>query len=127
MNPINQRLRISSPVLSGLLYAFIWMALGAVALSALLLLGGIRENNLSAYTYIIHGFALFVGGFTAGRRSVRRGWYAGGLIGILYCLIVLLVSFLAYDSGLSFTVFVFFVAAFGVSAIGGIFGVNTRK
>ncbi|WP_152391738.1 TIGR04086 family membrane protein [Paenibacillus guangzhouensis] len=129
MSPINRvsKFHISSPILSGLTYAFIWMMLGALALSMLLWLSGMQEENLPKYSYILHGFALFIGGMTSGRRAEKRGWYYGGLLGILYCLIIMLVSFLAYDAGFSVSVLVMLIASFSVAAIGGMLGVNMKR
>lgn len=129
MSQINRvtQLRISSPILSGLTYSFLWMIFGALALSMMLLLSGLQEENLSHYSYIVHSFALFVGGLTAGRRSSQRGWYYGGMMGILYCLIVMLISFLAFDAHLGYSILVLLVAAFSVGGIGGILGVNMKR
>jgi putative membrane protein (TIGR04086 family) len=129
MNPINRvsKFHISSPILSGLTYGFVWLTLGALALSMLLWLSGMQEDNLPKYSYILHGFSLFIGGMTAGRRANRRGWYYGGLLGILYCLIIMLISFLAFDAGWRISVFVMLTAAFSVGALGGILGVNMKR
>lgn len=90
--------KISSPVLSGLIRSFLWMMLGAFILSLLLWGSGLQEQDLTMYTYIVHGVAAAFGGLTAGSRAVRRGWYQGALTGMLYGLAVLLIGFLALDS-----------------------------
>ncbi|UHA74329.1 TIGR04086 family membrane protein [Paenibacillus sp. 481] len=119
--------KFGHPILAGVTYAFIWMALGALALSVLLFSNSTNEESLTKYTYIIHTFALLIGGWTAGRRSRYKGWYYGGLTGLLYALLIFIIGFLAMDSDFNGLRMILLIAAFGVSALGGIFGVNTKK
>ena len=90
--------RVSNPILSGLCQAFVWMFIGAFILSLFLWMSGMREQDLSLYTYVVHGLSLLVGGFVAGKSSGEKGWYYGGITGIVYGLLVLLIGFLALDA-----------------------------
>ena len=72
-------------------------------------------------------FALLTGGFTAGKIAGRKGWYYGGLQGILYTLFLLCFSFLALDQMIQLNPFLLAIFAFGLSSIGGIFGEHTIK
>lgn len=119
--------KISSPVLSGLIRSFLWMMLGAFILSLLLWGSSLKEADLAMYTYIVHGVAAAFGGLTAGGRASSRGWYQGALTGLLYGLIVLLIGFLALDSSPAGVDFLWVLAAAGISALGGMFGVNLQK
>lgn len=119
--------KISSPVLSGLIRSFLWMMLGAFILSLLLWGSGLEEADLAMYTYIVHGIAAAFGGLTAGGRASSRGWYQGALTGLFYGLIVLLIGFLALDSSPAGMDFLWVLAAAGISALGGMFGVNLQK
>lgn len=80
MDPVQKmsRFRISSPLLSGLVYALVWMIVGSIIMSLLLLWTDIQESRLSTYSFIIHGIAVFAGGFVSGRRAGSKGWYHGG-------------------------------------------------
>lgn len=119
--------KISSPVLSGLCRSFLWMLLGAFVLSLLLWGSGLQEEDLTIYTYIVHGIAAAFGGLTAGSRAASKGWYQGALTGVFYGLIILLVGFLALDSTPEGMDFLWVLAAAGISALGGMFGVNLQK
>ncbi|MEK4326757.1 TIGR04086 family membrane protein [Paenibacillus sp. FSL R7-0312] len=119
--------KISSPVLSGLCRSFLWMLLGAFVLSLLLWGSGLQEQDLTMYTYIVHGIAAAFGGLTAGGRATSKGWYQGALTGAFYGLIVLLIGFLALDSAPAGFDFLWVLAAAGIGALGGIFGVNLQK
>lgn len=85
--------RIANPVLSGLCRSFLWMLMGAFVLSLLLWGSSLKEQDLSMYTYIVHGIAAAFGGLTAGRRATSKGWYQGSLTGAFYGIIVLLIGF----------------------------------
>lgn len=119
--------RITSPVLSGLCRSFLWMLLGAFVLSLLLWGSGLKEQDLTTYTYIVHGIAAAFGGLTAGRRATSKGWYQGSLTGGFYGIIVLLVGFLALDSAPAGIDAVWVMAAAAIGALGGMFGVNLQK
>ncbi|MCL6602550.1 MAG: TIGR04086 family membrane protein [Paenibacillus sp.] len=119
--------KISNPVLSGVCRSFLWMLLGAFVLSLLLWGSGLQERDLTMYTYIVHGVAVLLGGLTAGQRAGRKGWYQGSLTGGFYGIIILLVGFLALDSAMAGTDFLWIVAAACIGALGGMFGVNLQK
>lgn len=129
MNAIQNvtRWKLGHPLLAGIVYAFVWMALGALALSVLLYSSSASEDEMKGYIYIVHCIALFIGGWISGKRSGKKGWYYGGMTGIAYALLVILIGFLAMDAGVSLQKFVQTIAAFAVSAIGGIIGVNMSK
>ncbi|WP_427181306.1 TIGR04086 family membrane protein [Paenibacillus sp. TC-CSREp1] len=119
--------RMSNPILSGLCHAFVWMFVGALILSFFLWMSGMREQDLSTYTYVAHGLSLIIGGFIAGKRSGEKGWYYGGLTGIVYGLLVLLIGFLALDASFNWKDSLQLLSAFLLAAFGGIFGVNTHR
>ncbi|MCR8846001.1 TIGR04086 family membrane protein [Paenibacillus sp. SC116] len=119
--------KLSHPLLAGIGYAFLWLAIGALALSILLVATSTQEDNLTKYSYFVHGFALLIGGWTSGKRSGRKGWYYGGVTGILYALLVFVIGFLALDMQWDAIKWIALAAAFGLSALGGIFGVNVSK
>ncbi|MBB3109928.1 putative membrane protein (TIGR04086 family) [Paenibacillus phyllosphaerae] len=119
--------RIPSPMLSGILYASIWLALGAVLLSLLLRFGSMQEEQLSLYSLFVHGFAALAGGFVSGKRSGKRGWYYGGALGLAYGLLILLVGFLASNAGLTADTLTMMGTTLATGALGGIFGVNMHR
>lgn len=61
--------RIANPVLSGLCRSFLWMLMGAFVLSLLLWGSSLKEQDLSMYTYIVHGIAAAFGGLTMRSQS----------------------------------------------------------
>jgi len=121
------QVKVKPPILTGLVYAFIFMAICTVVLSLMLWLSDFGEHSLGTAAYVVHGASVLTGGFAAGRHSLRKGWMNGGLVGILYALIIFLVGFLGFDAGASLQTLILFALCAVASAIGGIFGVNTRR
>jgi putative membrane protein (TIGR04086 family) len=129
MNPLEKmpRARIASPMLSGLLYTFIWMIAGTLVASLLLLFTGMQENRLSTYSLVIHGLAILIGGLVSGKRAQSKGWYHGGILGLIYSVIVVMIGFLAFDAGFQKETAVLITLCFLLGALGGMFGVNLKK
>ncbi|MEC0369663.1 TIGR04086 family membrane protein [Paenibacillus chibensis] len=119
--------RISNPILSGLYYSFFWMMLGALLLSLLLWSSGMKEQSLSRLIYVVHAIAAIFGGLVAGKRSGKKGWYHGGVTGILYGVLIMLIGFLALDTSLRLGDLALLGTVFSSAALGGMFGVNLRN
>lgn len=119
--------RVSSPLLSGLIYSFIVMGITTLVTSLLLTLTNQDEHVLPTYAFIIHALSLSIGGWMAGKRSGKKGWYYGGICGTIYGIIILLVGFLGFDQGIDLQALLLLAGSFVVSAIGGMLGVNTSK
>ncbi|MUT67286.1 TIGR04086 family membrane protein [Paenibacillus sp. NEAU-GSW1] len=130
MNPVKQVPKppqIGSPVLAGILFALIWLAAGALLLSLLLHFSNMKENNLPNLSLAVHGVSSLAGGFVSGRRSGRKGWYHGGLLGVIYGILILIIGFLAADASLSLRSAALLGIALLAGAFGGMIGVNTKK
>lgn len=129
MNPIERfpRFRITSPLLSGVVNAFIWLCIGAVVTSLIVTMTNMTEQSLTRAAYIIHGIACACGGFSSGKRSGSKGWYHGLLLGILYTVLVVLVGFLGFDAGLGPDTAILFGSAVAAGVLGGMVGVNAKK
>ena len=129
MNTIDKdnQAKLLPPIISGLLYAFIVMLAGTLLTSFYLLLSNTGENNLPTFSYLTHIVSLLIGGWITGRKSRAKGWYYGGMLGCLYCIILFLIAFLAYDAGLNTRSVALLGTCLATSAIGGIFGVNSKK
>ncbi|MFS1513841.1 TIGR04086 family membrane protein [Chengkuizengella sp. SCS-71B] len=127
MNKATQ-MRSFSPMLSGIFYAFVALAILTLITSIILKFSSMKESSLDTYVYFIHGLSLLIGGFISGRGKGTRGWYYGGLLGIMYSILILMISFLGFDSLILTTKSMMFIAlSFLLGAVGGIFGVNFKK
>ncbi|MGD8188859.1 TIGR04086 family membrane protein [Brevibacillus ginsengisoli] len=117
----------SSSIITGLLFTFGLVLIGALVTALLLSFTNLRENSLSYFTIVINCIGLLVGGWVTGRRCGSKGWYYGGLTGLSYFLLVLLIGFLGFDTPLKMATLFYLVAAFVISAMGGVVGVNMSR
>jgi putative membrane protein (TIGR04086 family) len=130
MEPVKKAadIRMTSPLFTGMIYSFFSMGIAALILSLLLSFTKQNEDSLPFITYLVHAASVFIGSYVCGKRTGNKGWYHGGLLGLLYGIIILTVGFLAWDHGF-FAVhsLVWIVSAFLIGALGGIIGVNNTK
>ncbi|MFC5402050.1 TIGR04086 family membrane protein [Cohnella soli] len=118
-------LRNASPVVSGLYWSGIWLALGALLLSALLTNSSFSESGMLPWVFGVHGCSALAGGFVSAKRSGRRGWYFGMANGLLYTLLLMTISFLATDASWTTAVPLLLLITCLSGAFGGMLGVNT--
>jgi putative membrane protein (TIGR04086 family) len=123
----SKTVRPSSPLMSGLLCSLVLMLAGTLLTSLFLYGTNMKEASLPSFAYGIHGLSLLFGGIAAGKRSESKGWYQGGLLGLLYCVFILIIAFLAYDQGFNSQTLTLLLVTLGAGALGGIIGVNLRK
>ena len=116
-----------SQVTAGLVYAMIIACISTILLSLLLAISGLKEQSLPAYIYFIHGLSVFIGGFVTAKRAGEKGWYRGGLLGVVYGIIVALISYLGFDASLSTQTLYFLAICFIAGAFGGMLGINARR
>ncbi|HJV44281.1 MAG TPA: TIGR04086 family membrane protein [Bacillota bacterium] len=114
----------SSPILTGIVATLVLMLLGSVVTSLFLQFSSITEMKMPIFTYLVNGISLFIGGLLAGKKGGQKGWYFGGLTGISYFILLVLIGFLAYDITPKLNALVYFTFSFLIGAFGGIFGVN---
>lgn len=117
----------STSVFAGLLYTLGLVLVGALIVALLLSFTSIRESSLPYFTYVINTIGLLVGGYVTGRRCGGKGWYYGGLTGLFYFLLVLLIGFLGFDAPMQWGSLLYLIGAFVMASIGGIFGVNASS
>ncbi|NLX91328.1 MAG: TIGR04086 family membrane protein [Firmicutes bacterium] len=79
--------------------------------------------------YFIFGFTLIsilVGSVYIGKRVEKKGWLKGGMLGLIYVLILIILSFTCLP-GLAFNLNIFtkLFIGFAFGTIGGILGINS--
>lgn len=118
---------LRSPLLTGITVVLGTVLAGSLLLALLLRFSAVAEADLPYFTYGINGVALLSGGWISGRQAGKKGWLYGGMTGIMYVFIVLIIGFLAFDATMRVQPFLFTLCATGLSTLGGIFGVNTGR
>ena len=111
--------------LKGVLLALIF-SLGALLIIALALyLTALQEKIASYMVYGVSIVAILWGSAFAARRIGTRGWLNGGIVGVIYILIMLGGGLIfAGDSALGWSLAVKIFLGFIFGAIGGMWGVN---
>lgn len=108
---------------------------GVVVSLALLLVSGLILGIVVSYTNLITKLssklllvlnytALFIGGVTAAYVAQSNGWLNGGLVGLVYMLLIVLLSLFWLPFNLSGSLVLQVVIACLVSSLGGMIGVN---
>lgn len=116
------------PVLYGLTYALFWVVILAILVTLWGHFGNLSNRALVVAAYIIHCASVLIGAIAGSRAAAERGWYYGGFVGLIYSLIMVLLSLLVYSS-FSFDVQGLFrvVIMTLIGAFGGILGAATRS
>jgi putative membrane protein (TIGR04086 family) len=117
----------ASPIFSGMFYAFITMAISSLLFSLLLTLTKQSEDSLPFFVYLIHALSIIIGSYVCGKRTDHKGWYHGGILGLVYAVIIILIGFLSFDNGISLHTIFLIIVAYLLGALGGILGVNHKK
>ena len=127
MNSIHKAVRISNPLLSGLIYAAVFVVILTAMTSLLLTITSMKEASIPLFVYLIHGISVSIGGFISGKRAGSRGWYHGSILGGIYTLLVLMIGFLGFNMAFNLSNALLLAIALLMGAFGGIFGVNAAK
>ncbi|MBD1371722.1 TIGR04086 family membrane protein [Hazenella sp. IB182357] len=119
--------KLRSPLLLGQLIIWGIITLTSFFIAFLLRYTSFESVQVPMLAYATNFVSLLLGGFISGRFARAKGWLYGGIQGIIYALLLVIIGFLAFDTSLIINPLLFTICAFGLSAIGGIVGVNTTK
>lgn len=115
---------------------FFWIIKGTIAgyfisLICFLLIGAglyfthMSEGIIPTIVIIIYLVSIIVAGFYVARNTQSKGWLNGGIAGVFYIVILIILSyFFLPDFNLSLPLIGKLVLGFIIGAIGGIIGVN---
>jgi putative membrane protein (TIGR04086 family) len=86
------------------------------------------EKFLPTAVIITTLISLIVAGWSSTLKVRSRGWLNGGIIGLVYMVILFIASSLVYrDCSINTHVIIMFVIGMITGSIGGILGINLRK
>lgn len=118
---------LKSPWIAGQFTIWLLILTGSFLIACLLRFTSLNAEFLPIMAYSINALSIFTGGLIAGKSAGKKGWYYGGFQGVIYTLSLLLIGFLAFDQMIQINPFLFLVFAFGLGAIGGIWGEKIKK
>lgn len=120
-------LPLKSPWIAGQSTIWLLIFIGSFLIACLLRFTSLDAGVLPMMAYSINALAIFLGGLISGKSAGKKGWYYGGFQGIIYTLSLLLIGFLAFDQMIQVNPFLFLICAFGLGALGGIWGEKIKK
>lgn len=120
-------LRRGADVLKSLGLAFLLTVILLMILAALLTFTPLKEDRIPLINTIIMILSIVIGSISLAFKVEERGWLNGGLIGILYFLILILINFLFIKPFIFdiYTVGKLFICLIS-GVIGGMIGVNIK-
>ncbi|MCL6548919.1 MAG: TIGR04086 family membrane protein [Alicyclobacillus sp.] len=115
------------PILYGLGWALFVAAVCTLLVSVAAHFIALGDRKLVVAAYVIHCAAVLIGALAASRAAAERGWYYGGLTGLIYavlmvCLGLVIDNTFSIDAGGLFRVLLMAV----IGAFGGMIGVGTK-
>jgi putative membrane protein (TIGR04086 family) len=117
-----------TPVLYGLIASFITAFVCILVTTLVIGWTSVNEASLGTITYVLNMLSVLVGSILAARQAGSKGWYYGGLTGLLYALLITLLGLLAVQ-GPSFTLnhLLQDIIMALVGGFGGMIGVNLKR
>lgn len=117
------------PLLYGLGWALFIAVVGTLLVSFWKHFGTLSDVHFVAASYTIHCVAVIWGAVASSRAACERGWYHGGITGLMYTVIMILIGLMVDNS--TFTIdaaglFRVLVLTL-IGAFGGMIGVNTVR
>lgn len=85
-------------ILKALLCAYVVTGILLLVLTLLLYKAGLSEENVNAGIILIYAISTFSGGFVIGKLTGTRKFLWGLLLGVIYFVLLLLISFGIYHS-----------------------------
>ncbi len=116
--------KIFKGVLISLVVSFVLLAIFAIVLTYT----SVSENTIVPVIIVVTGISILVGTILESRKIVKNGIWLGGIIGLIYVLILYIISsLLNADFSINIQSFILILVAIFSGMIGGIIGVNNRK
>lgn len=114
-------------ILKSIVLSFILTLLLILIMSILLTFTPLKEDFIPMFNTVIMIVSITVGSIHMALKVKEKGWLNGGIIGILYFLILLLINFL-FVKPFIFDVFTVgkLIICLVAGAIGGMIGVNIK-
>lgn len=108
-----------------LLISFLTTLICISLVSAVFTYTNIDDKHLQTFVFGIVMLSVLIGATVLARKMKKRGLIYGGIFGIMYCLILYVISAIAY-TGIFFsnTLLIYLLISFLAGIVGGIIGVN---
>lgn len=113
------------PIVYGLTWSLFVAAAGTLILVIWAHFSDLSNSTLLNMVYVLHCSAVLYGSISGSRIARERGWYYGGIIGLTYALLMVLISLMIYNTFALDAAGVFRILLMTlIGAFGGIIGIN---
>lgn len=114
-------------VVKGVIVAYIFLVFAFVTLSLIYTYTPMPDKYLSPAVSAIGFGGIFIAGFISGAKAGNRGWLHGGICGILYALVRIVMGYAVFKHYVpSEGIFLNIMITTAVALFGGIVGVNRK-
>lgn len=116
-----------SAILRGLIGSFIILIAASLILGILFsIMDTLVEEVANRILLVLNYAAIFGGGIYTARKTCTKGWLNGGLVGLLYMVVVLTLGSQYAENVTFLEILLRVLSGFIAGAIGGVLGVNLR-
>ena len=115
-------------ILKGTMISIILTLILLLIFATVLTYTTVAENTIPAVIIVITAISLLIGSSVVGRKARRNGLLNGATIGIIYLLLIYIISSILggnFTLGIKSIIMIIVGILFGI--LGGIVGVNTKK
>ena len=119
----NNVIRVTD-ILWGVLISLSLLLLGSLLLGLITNFTNLITKLPTNLLFILNYIAIFIGGIVAAYRAQTNGWLNGGLVGLIYMLMIIVLGSLWQSVVFSVGLVLRVVLSFLVAGLGGMVGVN---
>jgi len=110
-----------------LLYILIPLFVLTLILTLLQYFNILGDTGTNYFKLITIALTMLVGGIYIGVNSSKKGWLEGIKVGIEIIIILFVVSYLAFDTGINIKTLIYYFLILSSSMLGSMIGINKRK
>lgn len=86
----------------------------------------LNSNVYKIILILTSALSVATGAFILGKKSDNKGYLEGIKFGLITTILFLIISFLAFDQGVTISSFIYYIILIITSSIGSMFGINKR-
>lgn len=126
MRDQRRTLRITA-ILKGLVACFAFLIVMSLILGFIFSVNdSVREEAMDRVLMVVNYTAIFIGGIMGARLAQTKGWLHGGLVGIIYMVIVIFIGSRYISVAFGLEIFLRITSGFLTGVLGGVVGVNLK-
>lgn len=114
-------------ILKGLVFCFAFLIVASLIMGIVVSIADdMREDTTNRILMVVNYVAIFAGGLFTARLVYRKGWLNGGIVGLIYMVIVVFIGSQFVEVQFGLEIVLRLLSGFLAGAVGGVFGVNLK-